>query len=460
MWVIFAMLIIYGSLMPFDLHFDKSSIVENIRHSTEFWPIGPVRSGKADLVSNVILYVPLGFLVALAARVNRKSSTMTAIAAAMFTGCLMSAGIELLQAMSQTRVCGVHDFLTNAAGTFIGSVAACAYGMNIYRFVTVKCRQYWRDYPVALAACVLAAALACDALFPFLPTLKLHEIRQNYLNSQFSLAAGFDMHTAGYWIVQQAGVFAFLSMLACSAIRKDGRPQILKALAFCVLFAAMLEIAKIFISNRSINIANVVSAAAGSAFGAVMFAALHDRLSYGVKVLLTAVGLLVYMAYLEWGGADLEFHANMVRHLPKGVEWLPLYDYAMSGRGEKVVLFVRTISVSAAFTFTAQLLNLDENYRPKILRWAIIMAFVGGVFELGQTVMPQRYPTLTDVFCFAVGGAVGSIFTIINPVQRHIRRNLERRRHSRSDELLLYRKYNVSKASSAGQPFGQGRRDA
>lgn len=460
MWVVFAVLILYGSLMPFDLHFDKARAAENIRRAMHFWPFGEIKSGKADIVSNVLLYIPLGFLIALAAKINRKDSNALAVFGAMTIGCALSISIELLQSMSQTRVCGAHDFLTNATGTLIGAATACAYSREFYEFISVKCKQYWKVHPVAVAACVLAIALAGDALFPFLPTLRLREIHQNYRNSQFDFSAGLDLHTAGYWIIQQAGAFAFLCMLTCSAIRKNGRPQIFKALVMCALFATVIEAGKIFISNRSINIANVIVAAAGCACGAVFFAALHERLSYAVKILLSAAALLVYMAYLEWGGADFETQRGIVSHLPKGVEWLPLYDYAMSGRGEKVVLFVRTIGISAAFVFTLQLLRFSENYRPKILRWAILMAFIGGIFELGQAFMPDRYPTLTDVFCFAVGGAVGSIFTIINPMQRHMRKSQEHRRHDRTDELLLYRKYSASKGVSAAPPSSQDQHDA
>lgn len=460
MWVVFALLILYGCLMPFDLHFDKAKVTENILRSMQFWPLGQLQSGKADLVSNVILYIPLGFLVALAAKVNKNDSNALATFGAMTIGCGLSMSIELLQSMSQTRVCGAHDFLTNTTGTLIGAAAACAYGMDAYRFISVKCRQYWREHPVAMAAVILAVALAGDALFPFLPTLKLHEVHQNYKNSQFDFAAGLDMHGAGYWIIQQAGAFAFLAMLTCSAIRKNGRPQILKALGMCVLFAAAMEAAKIFISNRSMNIANVIIAAAGSSCGAFLFAVFHEKMSYGAKVLFTAGGLLLYMAYLEWGGAGVESASSVVKHLPKGVEWLPLYDYALSGRGEKVVLFIRTISISAAFTFTVQLLNTSESYRPKILKWTLLMAVIGGVFELGQSLIPGRYPTLTDVFCFAVGGTVGSIFTIINPVQRHIRRAKERHLASKANELLLYRKHIAQKDSAAALPSDQDSHDA
>jgi hypothetical protein len=50
--------------MPFDFSADWGCIAERFTSAWQYWPTGAVWPGRRDVASNVVAYVPLGFLVA------------------------------------------------------------------------------------------------------------------------------------------------------------------------------------------------------------------------------------------------------------------------------------------------------------------------------------------------------------------------------------------------------------
>lgn len=71
-----------------------------------------------DLVMNVVMFVPLGFLF----RVTRPRGSTTAWWMALVLGALLSAAIETAQLFSATRYSSLLDILTNTAGAAVGSL--------------------------------------------------------------------------------------------------------------------------------------------------------------------------------------------------------------------------------------------------------------------------------------------------------------------------------------------------
>src|SRR5437868_6879032 len=80
------------------------------------------RLSPADVVSNVIAYVPLGVL--LAWKLRPPMSASAALVAATLGGALLSLGVETLQMFLPSRVPSVVDLLMNSAGTLAGATAA------------------------------------------------------------------------------------------------------------------------------------------------------------------------------------------------------------------------------------------------------------------------------------------------------------------------------------------------
>ena len=93
-------------------------------------------AGHLNLVGNVLMFVPVGALVAWIARRAR-------VLAATSVGLLLSLGIELTQ-LSLGRVGDIDDVILNTAGALLGGVLAVAWSAAIGR------RQADYDGPAGL----------------------------------------------------------------------------------------------------------------------------------------------------------------------------------------------------------------------------------------------------------------------------------------------------------------------
>lgn len=81
-----------------------------------------VRVSRTDLVANVVAYVPLGLLCALAAR----GRLVRQVAAGFALPTALSLGLELVQSCQAARVSSAWDWSANTAGAALGVVAAMA----------------------------------------------------------------------------------------------------------------------------------------------------------------------------------------------------------------------------------------------------------------------------------------------------------------------------------------------
>jgi VanZ family protein len=149
-------LIVYGSLYPFRFH-------------PRVGPIGPVQHllatrthaiERGDLISNVLLYLPLGLFAA--GSLRRLPSTVRAILAGLM-GLVLSTAIELAQFFDLSRGSELGDVYANTAGAFVGGVA-CSLLFRPDWFPRIS-----RNPFVAL---LVASWLGLE-LFPYAPVLDL-----------------------------------------------------------------------------------------------------------------------------------------------------------------------------------------------------------------------------------------------------------------------------------------------
>lgn len=113
----YGLLIVFGSLYPLrDLRFPDEGLLEFM-----FAPLTP-RFSRADLVTNIVLYLPLGFMLERALR--QGGSRLRAAAVALAAGAALSLGLEATQTAIPGRIASNLDFIGNAAGTLLGILVA------------------------------------------------------------------------------------------------------------------------------------------------------------------------------------------------------------------------------------------------------------------------------------------------------------------------------------------------
>ncbi|HKQ45258.1 MAG TPA: VanZ family protein [Rhizomicrobium sp.] len=155
--------IVYGSLYPFAFH-DIGPLASAVEHLLGTWNLRP--HGRGDTLANLLLYVPLGLVVALAAGQNRPK--WLAIVTAVAVGAALSLAVELAQFYDRSRVSVLSDFYLNLAGTLGGAMLA---GLVSLGWV----KTAWPAGAVPAFARLLLMAWLGWRLFPYVPTIDLHK---------------------------------------------------------------------------------------------------------------------------------------------------------------------------------------------------------------------------------------------------------------------------------------------
>ena len=214
----FALAILYGSCMPWVFSGNLQDATQRFHRAFTFVPIGPVHPGYADILSNILLYIPLGFLLTTRLRYDRFTAPREAVAYTLLAGATLSLLVETLQLFEPTRVSGVHDLLTNTTGTAIGAFIAKDHGRRWWILARRMIRRSVTALPCLVAAALAGAYWCADQLFPYWPTFNLHQMEENYNRSILTVSAGMDVHSAGYWLLLRAFPALVLTLLIAGAI--------------------------------------------------------------------------------------------------------------------------------------------------------------------------------------------------------------------------------------------------
>jgi VanZ family protein len=167
--LIFALLIVYASLYPFDGWRDQG--INPFYFLNAPWPR---YWSLFDIVANFVGYMPLGFLATLALLRTRMLPQPALLAA---LGCaIFSLLFEALQSYLPLRVPQLSDLLLNSFGALAGAVVAVALERLgvIDRWSRFRARWFVRD---ARAPLVLLALWPAALLFPPAVPLALGQIR-------------------------------------------------------------------------------------------------------------------------------------------------------------------------------------------------------------------------------------------------------------------------------------------
>ena len=416
---LYSLLLVYASLMPYDFSFGQ----EVMRQYALFWKAWPfdlsARMSGSDVVSNLVLYVPLGWFVAVGLRLRRfgrgSGALISILVCSVLSGC-----IEAVQLTIVSRTGSGSDWLLNSVSGLVGAAVGASCGKGLWVVGLRWFLKAWREQPAKIAAVAVITLLCADALSPFLPTILTRQVWSNLKKSHLDPVSGLLSHPWHWWLVTRVMAYACLTMLVY--FRKSGEKRMyawFRAAFLAGSFAVVLEFTKIMIVSRSMNAGNIITSWLGCSAGAFVGFLMQNRAVSQWKVTSGLVVLLVYLVYLAWQPFDFVWQTKMLtRAFFRPVQLLPFYDYAMGGKLEQARLFVQSILLMAFFTYLVRIkLGWFENSNHKIMVAAVFSALLGLVLEGGQVFLPSRTPSMTDVYCFVLGGMAGAW---IRPSRKHI----------------------------------------
>lgn len=374
-WTLVAIcvgLIIYGTMFPFTgwrvPEHSPWPFLEGMRHGISL----------SDIVANILLYMPFGFLFAL----GRRTRVMPLV---LLAALLLSLGTETVQTFLPGRVSSLLDTATNVFGAFLGAFAALLLGLPSALYKHRLALQLRSDR-VAWVGIAALAFWACAQLIPFAPSLDLGNVKAGLKPLWHALQG---MREIDCWrAAVYAAATAALTVAGASALRLP-RWGVMAAAAVLLVIMAL----KVLVVGRQLSPEAFAGTLAGVLCGLLLWAS--DRRCAQIAAAILIAGYVVAEA-LHPGAGHATAHA---------FNWIPLRSHLLQPVNGMANL------ADAAWPLLALAcicLRLGLHSLWKLL--PIIALLLFGI-EWAQHWAPGRYPDITDVLTGVVVWSCAAAYT-------------------------------------------------
>ncbi len=381
----YSVLVVYGSLYPLT----GWTVPHEPLFSFLIAPI-PDHLSRADVLTNVLAYIPLGVFLVWAIRVAGKFSAITA---ATLMGGLLSFSMESVQMFLPSRTASNIDLLTNILGTVGGAWIGIAFRPNGALMLRIKSlRDEWfvagRGVDIALCAVFL---WALSQLSPYVPSMDVSSIREGLKPVWYSLndPASFSFFKMLTYALNIAGLTLLIGTVA-----RSGRHAML---AFWYFVAAVLAV-KPFIVSRELSL----EAICGLLAAAILLILTPKKQALRAVLSMTCI-----------------FAAFMVAELITGVggvhpfNWIPFagqLDNTVSGFGS-ILESTWPFVALAALT----VLGFGRKLLPMVSVGGVVLAAVFAL-EWEQRQIPGRYGDITTVLLATSAWILSCLYVMANHV--------------------------------------------
>jgi len=429
----YLLFVVYGSLVPLDFRPMPLDAAVAAFRRIPWLQLGI--GSRADWVANLLLFIPLAFLFAGALSHGR--GVLARLLASLFVlaaGVALSLGIEFTQLFFPQRTVSQNDIAAECLGAVIGIVAWWSLGRRFLAWY-----ESWLEIraPADLSERLVWGYLAFVFAYNVLPldlTLSAVEIFHKWREGKLILLpfSGLpaDPAHAFYEVVTDALIWLPPAFLW----RFRGGRTTARAWLLASASALLLEVLQLFVYSRVSDVTDVFTAALGAWAGAWLGARLdrqrrpasragHSPLAKLGLPLILALGWVFVLMLVFWYPFDFRGDGAFVRERLAFLERVPfeVYYYGTEFRAVTEVfhkvLFFAPLGALLAW-FVAGLPWLWRGWAAAASIIAILATALG--IELGQVLLPDKYPDTTDMLLESLGGLIGyGVFRLIRVHSRN-----------------------------------------
>jgi glycopeptide antibiotics resistance protein len=422
--LIYAVVTVFASLVP--LEYQPQTTEEVSRKLAKVREDGIQFESMSDWVTNVVLFIPLGYLLAAAFAVDRPGAGPLVAVVVMALCALLSASIEFTQLFFPPRVTSLNDVVAETAGGTIGALMWLLLGQQLTQWAR---RDEWGlgggVFPVELLPCCLLA-LTLIQLLPLHLSIEPGELYRKYKGGHVRIASFIPWPGAAAVAFRELqNIFLFLPigvLLSGLNPRRWGQwTHWSWVLGVALLLVGAIKFIQFFelFSNSYLSdvILYALAILLGWALGvtARMFSTSRGTPAYrGARrprrelVIAALMAWLVAVAFLNWypeaqGGLVEE---DALERLSK-ISLIPFLDYWEGDYFKSLELFVKRL---ALYVPVGLLLPLALGWEPKKSMTICVISLVvvwAVVVEIGQAFVPGRLPSVTDVLVESIGAWFG-----------------------------------------------------
>lgn len=427
----YLVFVVYGSLVPLNfrpLPFDEALVRFA---ATPMLNLGI--ASRADLIANLLLFVPLAFLARERLVGDRRGPGGAGADAAIWLVCAaLAVGIEFTQVFFPGRTVSQNDIAAEAAGAALGLLLHRGQGARLRRWLL----GWWGQGGLPLAQRALVGYLVLLALFSVMPldlTISPAEIWHKAQEGRVRVVPFADLPrepaALAYALLSDLVLWAPVGLLWRLSGHGVGAAVLRGALA-----AAVMEGLQLFVYSRVTSITSVLTGAAGCALGALLApaawrtaarpAAAQARAAASSATTPAATGTA--LPAWPWGGLTALWAATALL-----LFWYP-FDFRLDPPflaqriGDATRLPFVTYYFASEFHALNELLRKMLVFLPGGLLWAARCAAApafrrDGLRRLGafglfamaalvegvQLALPGKVADLTDLVLEAAGGWLG-----------------------------------------------------
>ena len=277
----YTALIVYGSLYPF-----SGWTAADVTPFAFLTPRWPSHLSRADVVTNVLAYMPFGLLLERWCN-DRGRTAGSAIAFSALMGVLLSFAMESLQQFLPARVASVGDIVANTLGTIVGAIFATVTRRDSLPWaIVMERRQRWFLPGRLVDLGLIAIALwTISQLTPLVPSLDLGNLRHGLSPLWQTL-----QHPSSFNFAQWATYELYIAGLALLAVMLGAPGQGVFVRFFA--FVAAVLLCKVVIVTRQLSLEAILGAVAALVI-TLPFLALRRRSVAATSMLLIVGGFSI-----------------------------------------------------------------------------------------------------------------------------------------------------------------------
>jgi len=265
--VLYLAFVIYGSLVPLD--YTPVPLEEAWERFAHAQYLAITIGGRADLVANLLLFIPLTFLfMGSMTRENLRRPRWPVAALVAVLAAALAVGIEFTQVFFPPRTVSLNDMMNESIGGGVGIAGWLLLGGRLSRWV----RGMWQErVRHALTVKILIAytfLMIVYQLLPFDLTIRPVELWDKLKGGSkitlvpFADKAGLD----AYMMAIKVAIMIPVGVLLAHVARPRGR-AIAGAAARGFLVAAGIEAAQLFVYSRYSSATDVILGTLGAILG-------------------------------------------------------------------------------------------------------------------------------------------------------------------------------------------------
>ena len=399
----FALFTIYGSLIPFEY------VPRTWENAVEAWNWvcrnRVVYESRSDFAANALLGFPLGFCLMGALRLDRKGVLRAlAVATVLLPVCIaFSLGIEFTQLWFPKRTCAISDVIAQSLGSASGMTLWILFGQQLTNFA----RQMWDSptYGGRAGRVLLVYTLLLFAVetLPWDISASPADWYRKIKNGGVTFVPYQEWNNTSLqeeklraWM-ELVALFAPVGLLA-AALPGPFRRWIGVGL---VGFAAMglgllMECAQIPIGSRHPSVTDIWIDAIAVTLGWLV------GLSLAAGRIPVVLPMIVWLGLLAlWSWWPLNFDPSVVAERFQATSYLPF----LSLESKSYLFWLEEVAVKAIVFAPIGAAASQKG----VLRATMIAAVAELMLEIGQLILPSRFPSLTDVILAAAGGWYGAV---------------------------------------------------